>query len=324
MKSESIFIIPNDILVEIFSNWVPTPDLVKLDSAVAHNQDRKILLEIIQDKNFVTSGFLTLVSESNCQGGEFLKWLIVRGVQVRTVDFRKTYPKDTLSLQSSFFFKNITVMNASYKNANATRSSSAVLHNCSNILTELSFYDSKITENEVMKMREVFFPKLMVLNVTDVKLQGIIFAKFLDSVPHVAEIIMDGSNLLQESVILSIDHYLKNLQNLSMRNMDSMSLETLYLLVHRLKKLDLSGSTFDKPDNIMKCLPHILNLADSISLQNCAQITQYVLLTVLKAFTQNNVLKIKTTLNITGCHIELNDELKHEIKENPWIEIKGL
>mmetsp|Transcript_3812 Transcript_3812/g.5961 ORF Transcript_3812/g.5961 Transcript_3812/m.5961 type:complete len:646 (-) Transcript_3812:277-2214(-) len=72
----SYFQLPHSICVDVFTHWIDSKDLARLDTALVNKQQRQYFLEIIKDDHFVLRGSDALVLPS------YLDWLCARGLKV--------------------------------------------------------------------------------------------------------------------------------------------------------------------------------------------------------------------------------------------------
>ncbi len=79
------FILPEEIIFEVFSEWGTVRELAKLDSAECSNKYRNYFLDLIGSERAIMSG--------SGQSQNFALWAILRHLCLKSVDFDQVTTK---------------------------------------------------------------------------------------------------------------------------------------------------------------------------------------------------------------------------------------
>lgn len=238
--------LPSDILHSVLSQWIATPDLAKLDSAVCNKKARVSYMSAIQKPYFSTSGYPR--SQSNKQANDderirqsrYVQWLLIRKIQIRSLDLTILSSAKNLSMQVGNFLTQVEVLKVSFEDQLSSRLAVTVIRSCASKLKSLSLCSS-VCDYEMVKFYGFHFPNLRKLDISKCKASGRTVGDVLHHTPQLQELVMDGTNNFDGNIIQAIKDHCPRLSVLSLKHCSNVSLEALTLLPQsKLSMLDLS------------------------------------------------------------------------------------
>lgn len=282
--------LPSDLVGSILSQWITTPELAHLDSSTTNSRDRKLFLELVHQRHFVSSG-LDQTSVTN----DYFQWLVMRNVRIRSLNLtsRSSFSSNTFSsvLQLQHFIQEIADLRADFTGSRLTECALGILKKCSTQIQSLAIANSNLTDHDLQG----------IIRTAD-NGDGFVSLKTID-----ASVCKVSNNSLTS--LLKICPNLEEIKLAAADNIDDMTIEKLVQYCPKLRKITLDDCLRITDASITAIALGCKSL-ELLEVRRCPNLTDVALESLVK-----NTKDTLKELSLNGC-LELSDHTLRSIADN--------
>ena len=288
-ESMGFYHLPTDVIGNVMSQWISTPDLARLDTSTVNRRDRTIFLELIHQRHFVTNG-LDQTSVTN----DYFQWLVIRNIRIRSLNLttRSSFSSNAFYsiLQLQHFIKEIANLKADFTSSRLTECALGILKKCSRQVQSLTIANTELTDCELQGIintadSQEGFTSLRSIDASVCKVSHNSLTRLLTHCPNLEEIRLAAAD-----------------------NVEDRTVERLVKLCPKLKKIVLDDCLRITDTSIMAIAQDCKYLA-SLEVRRCPNLTDSALSSLVK--NTKDTLKI---LSLNGC-IQITDSTLQDIAD---------
>lgn len=303
-------ILPTELMHVVISEWISTPDLAHLDTAVCNHSDRVVFLEVIDKSYFSTEGV-----EGKSLTNAYFQWLVLRNIQVRSLNLTFEHLDHFLFImQLGHYITKVERLHANFQTDNISTCSLAILNKCFDRIESLDLSNPTrpVTDIDLWTIMKHIpsFPALKHVNLSgSMQMSHMALDQFLSKCPNLQRISLANMNKLQDSSVRSLLQHCPLLQEVDLSNCMSLSDETLQAMTEftpRLHTLHLTNGT-NYTASALQTLFQVPSLAQNLKtvvLEGCVAVNDAVLLAIADKVQCLQSLSLNTCPFITQVGVE--------------------
>ncbi|RYH16888.1 hypothetical protein EON65_29370 [archaeon] len=214
-----LFDLPAQLSHEVCTNWITTPDLVRLDSANVCYQHRSAFLSMLRTKYFCTEGDMKTASINQA-----FQWVMSRKTKFNNFAVVDGALKTLPWLQMGFFFRNlrsfkVNLVQSALGDHRMIAALRRIFLNSCSTLEEFDGTGCLVLDDLFAGMKwpqNVSFPKLKTLKLSGCRLSLPNLVKLLQQCPNVEVVDFSGSSVVTDAYLKALGAHCRVLKSLDL------------------------------------------------------------------------------------------------------------